>query len=78
VARNIIANQAANSSACIAIANSASTGVISDNRVSVLLGSTATIQGIVFTSTGSLIRCFENYCSDEKQKSGILTPTAAT
>jgi hypothetical protein len=78
IARNILRNSMTSSTACIALDNVASTGVCVGNVCSTLNDGTVTAQGIVFTSTGSLVQCFENYVCDEPRKSGTLTPAAGT
>lgn len=78
VLRNVCENTHTSSSACIAIGNVASTGVIADNYTAVQAStSPASNSGIVFAGT-STIRCFQNFCSDEPRLSGILTPGPAT
>lgn len=79
IRNNTIYNTHTASSACIAVDNVAADGVVCFNNVATQDNSAAaTGQGVVFNSTGSTIRCFENYSSDEARKSGILTPVAAT
>ncbi len=78
VLRNVCENTHTSSSACIAIGNVASTGIIAGNYVSVQAStSPASNSGIVFAGT-STIRCFQNYCADEPRLSGILTPGVVT
>lgn len=74
---NELFNTHTNSSSCITFDDVACTGVASGNRLAVLNAGTAASQGITF-GTAALIRAFENYCSDEAQKSGALAPAAAT
>ena len=78
IEENVIYNTHTSSTAGIAVANVAADGVICRNLVGVLNNGTAASQGIVFTSTGSTIKCFENYTSDEARASGVLAPAAAT
>lgn len=73
ILRNYIANTAASSTACISVGAAASTGIIADNYMSTLNNGTAASQGVTF-GAGSLIRCFQNFSSDEPQKSGALAP----
>ena len=77
VSRNQLANTVAASTACIAYGAAAMTGICSHNNMSVLADNTASAQGVTF-GAGALIRCFENYCTDEANKSGILAPAAGT
>ncbi len=78
VLRNVCENTQTSSSACIAIGNAASTGVIADNYASVQAStSPASNSGIVFAGTAT-IRCFQNFCADEPRLSGILTPGVVT
>jgi hypothetical protein len=75
---NYLMNNVA-STCAIAVADVASTGIVADNYMGVLTNGTASAIGIIFTGgTNSLINCFQNFCSDEKQKSGLLSPVAAT
>lgn len=76
IMRNTLAQYHASSTAGIAVANAASTGIIADNRSAVLADGTAASTGIVFTSTGSLIRCYDNKTCDEPRASGALSPAA--
>lgn len=77
IARNLCLNSHTASTACIAFAAAASTGVCADNRVGTINDGTATAQGIT-VGAGCLVRFFENYSDDEPAKSGILTPGACT
>lgn len=63
----------------IYLADVASTGILADNYFSVLTNGTAASSGIVWAGvTNSLVKCFQNFCSDEKQKSGVLAPGAVS
>lgn len=73
VLRNVMANTAASSTACISFGAAASTGIVADNYMSTLNNGVATAQGVTF-GAGSLVRAFQNFSSDEPQKSGVLTP----
>lgn len=75
---NVLDQRQAASTACISLANVASTGMIYRNLMSTLNDGTASSQGIVFTGTTSTVKCFENYCCDEPRASGLLGPIAAT
>lgn len=73
ISRNRLANTHTASTACIAFGAAAMTGICADNRMSTINDGTATAQGITI-GAGCLVRCFENYSSDEAGKSGVLTP----
>lgn len=77
IARNDIYNVAAASTACIAFGAAANDGMCSYNNLGTLNNGTASAQGITF-GAGSLVKAFQNFCSDEPQKSGILAPGPAT
>lgn len=75
ISANQCHNQTAASTTCIAIADVASTGIVSDNYCSVENNGTAASQGVVFAGvTTTKIRAFQNFCSDEPGKSGALAP----
>lgn len=74
IARNRIANEHTSSTAGIAVGDAASTGMICDNYFNVRNDGTATSQGVIFTGTGSLIKCQNNYVSDEPRENGLSTP----
>lgn len=78
ILRNYISNNVA-STCAIAVADVVSTGLIADNYLAVLTNGTASAIGIIFAgTTNTLLRCFQNFCSDEPGKSGLLSPPAAT
>lgn len=70
---NTIANTHTSSTACIAVDAVAASGIICDNYVSTLNDGTANAQGITL-GAGSLFRAFQNFSSDEANKSGVITP----
>lgn len=74
---NLMVNTHTASSACLVYDDVAVTGIASYNVFSVLNNGTAASQGVTF-GTAALIRAFQNFCSDEPQKSGVLAPGAAT
>lgn len=76
IMRNILYNTHTASTACIAVADVASDGVIAYNLFGTINDGTATAQGVVFAGTTDLFRCFQNFSGDEKNKSGVLTPAA--
>src|SRR6478735_8493726 len=75
--RNFMYNTAAVSQNCISLAAAASDGQISDNRFCVLFNGVASTLGISF-GVGSIVKCNQNYCSDQAQLSGILSPGPVT
>jgi hypothetical protein len=79
IQRNIMRQLHASSTACISIADVASSGIISHNMMETLNDGTASSQGILFAgTTTTTIKCFQNYSSDEPGTSGLLGPVAAT
>jgi len=77
VFRNYMYNTMTSSTACIAVDAVAADGFFADNYTAVLNNGTASSQGLTF-GAGSLIKCSQNYCDDEPNKSAILAPTAAS
>jgi len=77
IARNNMYNTAAASTVCVSFAAAASDGILEGNRFAVLNNGTASAQGVTF-GAGCLVKAFQNFCSDEPQKSGLLSPVAAT
>jgi len=76
---NYIYNTMTSSTSAITIDDVACDGIIADNYCGVKNNGTAASQGIVFAgTTNPNVVCFQNYTSDEKQKSGVLSPAAAT
>jgi len=75
--RNVMYNTAAGSQFCISLAAAANDGQVSDNRFCVLFNGTASTLGISF-GAGSTVKCNQNYCSDQAQLSGILSPGPVT
>lgn len=73
ICRNLFYNTVAASTACLNFGAAASDGIVSDNRFAILANGVASATGITF-GAGCLVKCFENYCSDEPQKSGVLSP----
>jgi hypothetical protein len=73
IAGNVLQNDHTASTACIAIDAVAATGMIWDNYVATINNGVATAQGITL-GAGCLVRCFQDFSSDEALKSGILTP----
>lgn len=77
VLRNYCYNTHTSSTACIVYDNVAVDGLCADNYTAVMNNGTASSQGLTF-GAGSLVKCVQNYCDDEPNKSAILAPTAAT
>lgn len=79
ITRNQLINKTTNATACIDIADVAATGIVSHNLCGVVVSGTASGEGILLAGTSAvLLRFFENYCTDELGKSGLLTPGAAS
>lgn len=78
ITENILYNTHTSSTANIAIADVAADGIMANNKCAVMNNGTATAQGIVPAGSSDTFKFFNNYCCDELNKSGILTPTAAT
>lgn len=72
---NLMYNMTAASTACVAFAAAASNGILANNMFAVLNNGTAASQGVTF-GAGCLVKAFQNFCSDEPQKSGVLAPAA--
>lgn len=70
---NRMYNTAAASTVCIAVGAVAADGIVGNNFFGVLTNGVADAQGITF-GVGSLLKAFQNFCSDEPQKSGKLSP----
>lgn len=77
IKRNELYNTMTSSSAALAVDDVAADGIISYNNLAVLANSTASADGITF-GTSALCKAFQNFCSDEPKKSGLLSPVAAT
>lgn len=74
---NSIYNTHTASTACIAVDDVASDGLVEYNNMGTKNNGTASSQGLTF-GTGALWVGIQNYCDDEPKKNGILAPTAAT
>jgi hypothetical protein len=66
------------STACIAVDSVAASGTLADNYCSTLNNGTATAQGIICASSTAILKCFQNFSSDQPSLSGLLTPVAVT
>ena len=78
ICRNLMENTMTSSTACLAVDSVAASGICSDNYAGTLNNGTATSQGLVFASSTALIKCFQNFSSDQPSLSGLLTPVAVT
>lgn len=78
IENNTLYNTHTASTACIAIDDVAADGMICYNNMGVLNDGTASAEGLVFAGSTDLFKCFQNFCSDEKNKSGLLSPGAAS
>lgn len=74
ILNNILYNTMTASTATIANGAVASDGVIAGNCSAILADGVASATGIVLGAT-SLIKCFQNFTSDEPRKSGVLSPS---
>ncbi len=78
IMRNVVANVTAASIAGIGIDNVGATGVISDNYLSCLAtgAMVSGTAGIAFpTGSAQLVRCFQNYVTNDPRTSGLILPT---
>lgn len=73
VGYNTIYNTMTASAACIAIGNVAADGVVEGNNLGILTNGAASATGITF-GAASLMKAFQNFCSDEPNRSGVLSP----
>lgn len=73
IARNDLYNIAAASTACVAFGAAANDGLLCYNNLGILTNGVASATGVTF-GVGSLVKAFQNFCSDEPQRSGILSP----
>ncbi len=79
ILRNVLVNNVASGTTCIRVDDVAVDGCISDNYMAVLSNGTASALGITFAgTTNPVVKCFQNFCSDEPRLSGLLSPAAAT
>jgi hypothetical protein len=74
ILRNLLSNAKSDSTAALSVANVACTGVVKENSFVIYADGVAASTGIVFTSTGALLRCFDNKTCDEPRVSGVLSP----
>lgn len=77
ILRNVLYNTSTASTVCVSFGAFASDGILANNVFGVLNNGTASAQGVTF-GAGCLVKAFQNFCSDEPQKSGLLSPVAAT
>lgn len=73
IANNLMYNTAAASTVCISFAAVASDGVLAYNTYGILTNGVASATGVTF-GAGCLVKSFQCFCSDEPQKSGVLSP----
>lgn len=80
VLRNILDNSMTSSTATMLFdATIVVTGVVADNYCSILTDGTANATGVVFTATsGTTAKFFQNFCSDEVRRSGVLSPVVVS
>ncbi len=72
IARNIIQNTLATSETCISAGAVACTGSVWDNYCGTEAGTP--VSDIIELNANSLLRCFQNFGTDTKNTSGVLTP----
>lgn len=70
---NTVYNTTAASTAAIVVGNVAADGIIEFNNVGILQNGVASATGITF-GVASLMKAFQNFCSDEPNRSGVLSP----
>lgn len=73
ILNNMFENTVAASTACLTFGAAATTGTVAYNTFNILADGVASATGITF-GAGVLVRCFQNFCSDEPLKSGVLSP----
>ena len=78
ILRNMLTNSHTSSTSCVTVDSVAASGMIAENYCGTLNNGTATAQGIILTSSTAVIKCFQNFSSDQPSLSGILTPVAVT
>lgn len=80
VLRNMMYNTHTSSTACITVDNVAADGVIADNYMGTNSTGTATsgTEGIAIGGASVLVKCFQNFVSNDKATSGVLKPTVDT
>lgn len=77
IAGNQMYNVTAASTSCVTFADAANNGILAYNNFAVLSNGTASAQGALF-GTASLVKSFQNFCSDQPKLSGILAPGPVT
>lgn len=76
IARNILYNTMTASTSALTLGAAASDGIIANNYIGILTNGVAAATGIL-TGATSLVKCFQNFCSDEPRASGVLSPAGA-
>ena len=72
IARNVLQNKVASSETCISAGAVAATGTVSYNLCASEAGTP--VSDLIELNAASLLRLFENYGTDTKNTSGLLTP----
>lgn len=72
ICNNLLQNRIANSETCVSSTAVACTGVLYDNYCATEAG--VPVSDIIELNAASLLRCFQNYGTDTKNTSGLLTP----
>lgn len=74
ILRNVCYNTMTASTASIRVDAVAADGVIADNYAGILTDGVASATGIDVSAGTSLVKCFQNFTSDEPRRSGALSP----
>lgn len=76
IGRNILQNRLATSETCISAGAVACTGNVYDNYCATEAGTP--VSDTIELNAASLLRCFQNFGTDTKNTSGLLTPAVVT
>lgn len=76
ICRNLIQNRVASSETCISSGAVACTGIVSENFCASEAGTP--VSDLIELNAASLLRLFQNFGTDTKNTSGLLTPAVVT
>lgn len=76
ISRNLLQNRLASSETCISAGAVACTGMVSDNYCASEAGTP--VSDLIELNAASLLRLFQNFGTDTKNTSGLLTPAVVT
>jgi hypothetical protein len=76
IGRNLLQNRVASSETCVSATAVACTGVVYDNYCATEAGTP--VSDIIELNAASLLRLFQNFGTDTKNTSGLLTPAVVT